>query len=82
VLVQILNVLPLLLQPLLDSHEPVPLSAQSCMYPMPISLLIDSSSRQNWRVWCAVNVLGLLFAADVHLLLGGLALGEGITVVD
>jgi hypothetical protein len=82
VLVQILNVLPLLLQPLLDSHEPVPLSAQSCMHPMPISLLIDSSSRQNWRVWCAVNVLGLLFAADVHFLLGGLALGEGITVVD
>jgi hypothetical protein len=59
-----------------------PLSAQSCVYPMPISSLIDSCPRHYWRVWCAANVLGLLFAADVHLLLGGLALGESITVVD
>lgn len=34
---------------------------------------------EEWRVRGRLSVLGLLFLADVELLGGGLALGEGVT---
>ena len=76
-LVEVLNVLPLLLELLLDGEEPAYLSA----------VLFDCHCILQY-VWgggksiddAGSFVLGLLFLADVELFGGSLALGEGITV--
>jgi hypothetical protein len=79
VLVEVLNVLPLLPQLLLD--------CQKSMYFVSIVLSIShiSVSIEIIDVFgiviCGlVDVLGLLFLADVELFRCGLALGEGVTV--
>lgn len=79
-LVEVLDVLPLLLELLLDSEEPGYVLAGV----FGGRLLASSSVFGGWS-GCVGDadwfVLGLLFLADVELLGGRLALGEGITVV-
>lgn len=76
-LVEVLNVLPLLSELLLDSQEPVYLSVWR--FPLfEVSAGIGAGgSLRNGKI--VMNVLGLLFLADVELLGGGLTLGESIT---
>jgi hypothetical protein len=77
VLVEVLDVLPLLLELLLDGEEPIYVLAKffNCQLRLPRCM------KAGERVGCAgLFLLGLLLLADVELLGSGLALGEGITM--
>jgi hypothetical protein len=77
VLVEVLDVLPLLLELLLDGEKPVCMLARFFNCP----LRLPRCMRAGERIGCAgLFLLGLLFLANVELLGSGLALGEGITV--
>ena len=75
-LVEVLDVLPLLLKLLLNGEEPVYVLAKSSYRQFRLPRCV----RAGVCVGCAgLFLLGLLFLADVELLGSGLALGEGIT---
>jgi hypothetical protein len=73
VLVQILHVLPLLVQLLLDGEEPVYMSE-----PCPVISSPKCSAMGRLCSWMCV--LSLLLLTNVELFVGGLALGERITM--